>query len=313
MVRVTGSAPPTIEALSRRYLAWEARQVDRGVITRDVSYARRRRLARLLSTPDPAGSGALGGLAAQGLNAWQVARLRDGALQMGSRNQAVAAVHDLKRVLARAVQDGLLDQNVCERVRMPRHSMSILRPIPTREAVRSVLRQAEPQLALMMRLAAVAGLRSLEIRALEGRHVDHEDGWLEVGRRAEADGTLQTAGRRIRRVVLPPSVAEWVARCRPSAYARLFVDRGGRPLSSQALSTALSCAARAGLPLEQREGFTWVGLRRHAIHAWISAGMGPHAATQYAGCRSVKPVLPPFPPARGGRSSPYAEEEPPAC
>lgn len=93
----------------------------------------------------------------------------------------------LRAVLNRAVQDGLIPANPCDRVRLPRVTPRGRLPLPlTLDDVDRMVTTGREPIALVVDLAARAGLRIGEIRGLHVADIDLTRGTLRVRRQVRS-------------------------------------------------------------------------------------------------------------------------------
>jgi len=165
----------------------------------------------------------------------------------------------LRAILNTAVSDGLIAKSPCV-LKGAGLEKSAERPIATLDEINALADAIEPRLRLMVLLAAFAGLRLGEVRALTRSSIDIERCKVRVVEQIQdlANGELaitppkSEAGRRV--VALPSSLIPEVLRhldehAAPGPDGLLFATRDGNPIRKQNLHTAWAKARKiAGVP-----------------------------------------------------------------
>ena len=150
---------------------------------------------------------------------WVAELIEDGSKPSTVRH----AVGTLSRVVSLAVEDGVLNANPCDRVRLPRLPSAGVRPLTPSEVER--LAKALPEYALLIRTAAWTGLRAAELCGLRAKRVDLDRRVLEVTE------TLSEAGGHL--YVVPPKTYQSRSVPIPSPLAAQLRDylaaQGGDP------------------------------------------------------------------------------------
>ncbi len=191
----------------------------------------------------------------------------------------------LRRILARAVADGLLPRNPVDRLQRPK-----LSPPPrgrlTAEQRGNLLAVAEQHgrdLHLVVALGLLAGLRKSESLALRQRDTDHGARVLHI----RSSSTFQTKSGRDRRIPMCDQLAQVLLRYRSGTSTSFVI----RPSSGQRrgryrwdfTKVFASAVVEAGLP-------PWVTphtLRRAFASAAAAAGIGAWTIRTWLGHQSV--------------------------
>lgn len=169
--------------------------------------------------------------------------------------------------------------------RLPREGRK-LPDAPTSEEVKAMLAHANGWLQLAIALAAFAGLRMGEVRALEARDVDLERGRLLVRRALSADEVLSPKSGHERVVPLVPELRVLLAEAtrERAPQARLVVNRKGRTPSRQhVLNRLKKLQERHGLPER-----SFHSLRHAFCSALIRRGASVEAVRLLAGHSDLK-------------------------
>jgi integrase len=203
----------------------------------------------------------------------------------------------LGKVLAAAVDGGILAANPARRVPLPR----VERDAPRFLDAGGVARLAgviHPRYRALVLVGAYGGLRIGELAGLRRGRVDLPRGevdvdqvLVEVAGRLHAGPPKTRAGRR--RVGLPRPVADelaahlaaWTA---PGPEALVFTAPEGGPLRVNAFRARVwrPAVAAAGL-----DGLRIHDLRHTAVSLWVAAGADPKTVATRAGHTSVRTVL----------------------
>lgn len=134
----------------------------------------------------------IGGVKLATLTAPDVAKFRDELLKTRSRVMVGKVLTSLKSILALAQEKGRISQNVAASVRLGQkhrrenRKLEIGLDIPTKDEIREILRAAEnTRWHPLLATAALAGLRSSELRALRWQDVDLDGAIIHVRQRAD--------------------------------------------------------------------------------------------------------------------------------
>lgn len=215
----------------------------------------------------------------------KVEAFADALQQTRSKAMASKAVRALSSILTEAMRRGLVAQNVARGVKVARSSRDRKRiVIPERDELRKLLKAsdlpAQPQMRSLMLVAALAGLRSSELRGLSWGHVDLKAGSITVAQRADAWGKIgapkSEAG--LRTIPIGPALISelraWKLRCPPSPLDLVFPNEQGRPIwQSKLHKLYLSVENTAGLGAKAGARFGLHCLRHAAASAWIRQGL----------------------------------------
>jgi integrase len=169
----------------------------------------------------------LGAVKLSDLNAPRVEEFRDNMLRKGlSRAMLVKVLTSLKAILAEAQRKGKVGQNVALGVKPPkaksgdRPKLKIGLDVPTKDEIRRILGAAEgSRWHAVLATAALAGLRSSELRGLQWCDIDFDDGMIHVQRRADENNHMGSpkseAGDRVIRVapLLVGILKRWKLAC----------------------------------------------------------------------------------------------------
>jgi integrase len=193
--------------------------------------------------------------------------------------QARGPVNLLKTLLAAAEEVGTLAK-VPELPR-PAAPGRKLPSAPTVDEVDGMLARTRGWLRVAIALAAFAGLRQGEVRALEVRDVDLVGGLITVRRALSEDESVAPKSGHERVVPIAPRLAELV---KPSLSgklpaARVVTNGSGRTPSRQSVWTELRAVqAREGLPLR-----SFHSLRHYFLTALVRGGANLEAVRELAG------------------------------
>jgi integrase len=183
----------------------------------------------------------------------------------------------LSRVLAGAVDAGMLSRNVTTKVGLPRVRMQEMRFL-TCEQVAGLAKVHPERYRALVLVAAYGGLRFGELAGLRRRRVDLagrvriEETCVEVAGELHWGAPKTDAGRRT--VALPGFVAQALREhqgkwSQPGPQGVVFTGPDGGPLrrSNYRSRVWLPCLRQAGL-----EGLRFHDLRHTAVALWIKAG-----------------------------------------
>jgi integrase len=134
----------------------------------------------------------------------------------------------------------------------------------TRAEINAAIKKSDPEVALMIRLSADAGLSAMEISTVRPRDVQENDG----------DYFVRTIGKanRVKLVPLPPSLAEEIKRS-PDEY--LFPGQIDGHMSKQYIGRRISQAFPSGISSEKvRQAFSTSGTG-HRVASWRAAAFHP--------------------------------------
>jgi hypothetical protein len=158
-----------------------------------------------------------------------------------------------------AVQSGLLSADPTRS--LPTEKAPAWTPQPaTRQQINAAIKKSDPDVALMIRLSADAGLSAVEMTTIRPRDVQETDG----------DYYVRTMGKasQVRLVPLPPSLAEEIRRA-PGEY--LFPGRVDGHISPAYIVRQISKAFPAGITSEKvRQAFS-ASSAGHRVASWRAA------------------------------------------
>jgi len=204
------------------------------------------------------------------------------------------AVRALSMILNDAQRRGLVAQNVASGVKVKRSSRDKKRiVIPPVEHLRAIIEaadklgNADPRLAVMVRVAMLTGIRQSEIRALTWEAIDLKGNSLSVTQRADRWGVVgwpkSDAGYRT--IPLGPSLIStlktWKLRCPVTSADLVFpnvrkgiIDQKGMSSLFLAVQVAAGLAIDTGKKNKKGESvyklrYGWHDLRHAAASAWI--------------------------------------------
>jgi integrase len=207
----------------------------------------------------------------------------------------VKAYHLLGKVLAGAVDAGMIAQSPCRRVSLPkieREEMRFLTPVEIGRLADAI----QPRYRALVLVGAYGGLRIGELAGLRRERVDLLRGTVEVAEiMTEVAGQLQVGPpktRASRRMVgLPRAVAKVLAEhLAPGGQPADFVFTGpqGGPLRIANLRNRIWRPATTAAGLD---GLRIHDLRHTAVALWIAAGASPKEVAVRAGHSSVSFTL----------------------
>jgi integrase len=229
----------------------------------------------------------------------RVEQFRDDALRAHSRLLARKILSAFKSVLKDAKRRGLVTVNVAadtvigvDRRRRRRLEVGVDVPLP--KEVQALLDAARPRTRALVALAALAGLRASEIRALRWSDLrlgpcptvtvaQRADRWGDIGapkspssQRAVPLGVTATQALREWRLAQPPG------------HTLVFGMRVDRPM------THTNLYHRLLMPLCVAAGvrrYGWHSLRHYAVSAWLASNIDPKTVQQWAGHATLSLTL----------------------
>jgi integrase len=231
------------------------------------------------------------GLKLAKLSTARVEQFRDDLLKAHSRPMARKILGGLKSVLKDARRRGLVAQNVAAETVIGangRHKerLRVGVDVPTPGEVRAMLEAANGKSKAMVVLAALAGIRASELRALRWSDVqlgDHPavtvaqraDRWSAIGspKSATSRRTVPLGETAVR------ALKEWRL-AQPHGRALCFGTSADKPDMLGNLQRRLLtplCAA-AGVPR-----YSWHSLRHYAVSMWLASGIDPKTVQHWAG------------------------------
>jgi integrase len=203
----------------------------------------------------------------------------------------------LGKIMAAAVDAGLLARSPCRAIRLPRVEREPPRFLTPAEVAR-LAEEIDPRYRALVLVAAYGGLRIGELAGLTRRRVDLLRGTVEVAEIVvEVEGQLGAgqpktrAGRRTvglpRRVVaeLEQHLATFTA---PGPDAHVFPAPAGGPLRATGFRGRVWRPATVAAGLD---GLKVHELRHTAVALWIAAGASPKEVAARAGHTSVSFTL----------------------
>jgi integrase len=224
---------------------------------------------------------------------------RDDLLKTHKRPTARKLVAALRMILADAKRRGLVAVNVAAETTIgdaKRHKPKLKagRDFPLPGEVRALIGAADPKARAMVCLAALAGLRASELRALRWSDLDlghsptitiaqRADAWCSVGSpKAESSRRSVPLGDVTVRAMKEARLAQ------PPGRALLFGTGTDRPDMLGNLQRRLLdplCGA-AGVPR-----YTWHALRHYAISSWLAARLDLKTVQAWAGHATLAMTL----------------------
>jgi integrase len=221
----------------------------------------------------------------------RVEQLRDAALKTHSRAMARKVLTALKSVLKNAKRRGLVAQNVAAETSIgaaKRHKAKLKAgvDVPPPAEVRALLDAAAPKAKAMVALAALAGLRASELRALRWSDVQlGADPTVTVAQRADRWSAIGSPKSETSRRSVPlgqtaaQALREWKL-AQPLGRALVFGTASDKPdmLGDLQRRLLMPLTAKAGVPR-----YSWHSLRHYAVSAWLASGIDPKTAQHWAG------------------------------
>jgi integrase len=203
----------------------------------------------------------------------------------------------LSKIMAAAVDAGLIARSPCRAIKLPRVEREEMRFLGPSEVAR-LADAIDPRYRALVLLGAYGGLRIGELAGLTRRRVHLLRGTVEVVEIAvEVGGHIHSGPpktRASRRTVGLPRVVVGELERHLAAYveaeptAAVFTAPQGGPLR---LSTFRSRIWRPATAAAALEGLRIHDLRHTAVALWIAAGASPKEVAARAGHTSVKTVL----------------------
>jgi integrase len=216
----------------------------------------------------------------------------------GLKPAAVIKAYQLfSKVMAAAVDAGIIAQSPCRRIPLPKVEQDEKRFLTPAEIARlaSVI---EPRFRALVLVSAYGGLRIGELAGLRRAHVDTDRGTVTILEIAtDVSGRLVSGPpktRAARRTVsLPTPVADELERhlatyAQPDPDGLVFPGTKGAALRATNFRRR---AWRAAVRAAEFDGLRVHDLRHTAVALWIAAGASPKEVAQRAGHTSVKTVL----------------------
>ena len=273
-----------------RFADWYAQWRRATVELRPNTEARDERLFRLHIVPR-FGSMPLAAITQYEVRAWVTHTTRQGLAASTVRR----AYQLLGKVLGAAVDTGMIAQNPCRRVPLPRIERQEMRFLTPAEVVR-LADSIRPNYRALVLLGAYGGLRIGEIAGLRRARVDLERGMVEVAEIVtEVSGKLYFGPPKTRagyrRVGLPRFVVEALTDqlARPgSAHDLVFVGPRGGTLRLAGFRHRIWRPATRAAGLD---GLRIHDLRHTAVALWIAASANPKEVAARAGHTSVSFTL----------------------
>jgi integrase len=224
---------------------------------------------------------------------------RDQVLERHNRPTARKLVAALRMILGDAKRRGLIAVNVAADTTIAagkRHKPKIKAGVdfPLPGEVRTMLEVAAPKAKALVALAALAGMRASELRALRwsdlelGQHptvtvAQRADAWCAVGSpKSDTSRRSVPLGE-----VVTKALKEWRL-AQPHGRALLFGTGTDRPDMLGNLQKRLlnPLCESAGVPR-----YTWHSLRHYAISSWLAAGIDLKTVQHWAGHATLKMTL----------------------
>jgi integrase len=218
-------------------------------------------------------------------------QLRDDLLKRHSRDLARKVLQSFRSVIKDAKRRGLIAQNVAAETAIGangRHKARLKagRDFPMPGEVAALLDAGEPKARAMVCLAALAGLRASELRALRWSDLDlgskpavtieqRADKWARVGSpKSESSRRTVPLGERTAR-----AAKEWRL-AQPPGRALVFGTAKDKPdmLSNLQRRLLTPLCAKAGV-----RRYSWHALRHYAISSWLASRIDLKAAQHWAG------------------------------
>jgi integrase len=273
-----------------RFADWYAEWRRATVELRPNTEARDERLFRLHILPR-FGSRPLAAITQYEVRAWITHTTRQGLAASTVRR----AYQLLGKVLGAAVDNGMIAQNPCRRVPLPRIERKEMRFLTPAEVAR-LADSIRPDYRALVLLGAYGGLRIGEVAGLRRGRVDLERGVVEVAEIVtEVSGNLHLGPPKTRagyrRVGLPRVVVEALADqlARPGpADDLVFVGARGGTFRLAAFRHRIWRPATRAAGLD---GLRIHDLRHTAVALWIAAGANPKEVAARAGHTSVSFTL----------------------
>jgi integrase len=221
----------------------------------------------------------------------EVNELVDALLKNGRETATVRkALGKLKLFLAWCQDNGRATQNVAAGVRVIGTTrLKQLVEIPSRDAIKSLLKNAADDFRPLLLVTLFCGLRSSEARALTWGDVDLKGSHVHVRRRVDRYGAVgepkSAAGTRSIPIgpKLVAALRRWKLRCPKTDEHLVFPSKSGTYLDH---SNLLSYYFRP-LCKKLEVMVTWHALRHYCVSSWIAEGFGIKAIMTWAGHSSV--------------------------
>jgi integrase len=230
------------------------------------------------------GQGILATFGAKCLDAIETRALRAFVVELHERRvQPRGPLNFVRTVMRAAVESGVL-ATLPEFPKLPRPGRK-LPDAPSTEEVRAMLTHATGWLRVAVALAAYAGLRMGEVRALEVRDVDLDGARILVRRAYSGDEVLSPKSTHERVVPIAAMLVDYVREAMRDKLPTALVvvnERGRTPGRTLVLNRLKALQRKHGL----RER-SFHSLRHHFCSELVSAGVGAEAVRVLAGHASL--------------------------
>ena len=231
----------------------------------------------------------LGGAKLSRIQRRDVQRLSDDLLASGADPSTIRnAIKPLQVIYRRAIEDGDVAVNPCERLRLPSARGRRERIAPPSEAA-ALIAALRPEDRALWGCAFYAGLRRGELRALEWDDVDVADGLIRVERSmsgyGEASKPKSRAGRR--GVPIVAALRDLLVEHKLATRREVGLVFG----SSSSQPFTPTAVRKRALTVWRRAGLDPIGLHecRHTFASLlIAAGVNAKAITAYLGHASIQ-------------------------
>jgi integrase len=224
---------------------------------------------------------------------------RDRLLERHKRPTARKLVAALRMILGDAKRRGLVAVNVAADTKVAtakRHKAKLRAGVdfPLPGELSALLKAADPKAKALVALAALAGLRASELRALPWTDVHlNNHPTVTISQRADAWCAIGPPKAEASRRSIPLSsiavqaLREWRL-AQPPGRALLFGTGTDRPDMRNNLQRRLltPLCALAGVPR-----YTWHGLRHYAISSWLAAHIDLKTVQHWAGHATLAMTL----------------------
>lgn len=228
------------------------------------------------------------------LNRRHVNEFRDRMLLNGrSEHLTRRALSVLKLTLDHAIDNGQLFTNAAQGVKVFKTDrIEQKAPVPTKEAVRALIRAADDDFKPLLIVSALGGLRASELRGLRWQDVDFDKGYILVRQRADAYNKMgapkSQAG--FRDIPAGPMVLNalrrWKLRCPKNSLDLVFpAPKGG------ILQHTRTQAKFRTLQKKVEVMMRWHDLRHFAVSLWIEQGFSIKEVMTFAGHSSVQMTM----------------------
>jgi integrase len=227
----------------------------------------------------------------------KVEEFKNSLLGKLSRPLSAAVLTSLRSVLAEAMRQGRVAQNVAREVKIVSRGRHKQRAeIPTKDEVRAMLAAVSPRWRPFLVTATFTGLRASELRGLTWTDVDLAGAVLSVRQRADRWNVIGAPKSEsgTREIMLPPIVVntlrEWKLACPKGNLGLVFPNGAGNVDSLACICNRVFRPLQVACGITRDDGRAHYGLHalRHFYASWlIDQGFAPKKVQNLMGHSSI--------------------------